>query len=577
MANLIQHKRSSTSGVVPTSGSLSYGELAINYADGKLYTKLNNNTVVNLGVTSISGVGIRPSSGVFSGSVTASSFSGNGSSLTGLALGLSVGGLYNYSEDFPVSIGVNEFEIPVRTNYISAPAVFAVDWADNAWNSENAVTSQYVISGVYTGGNQNIAGVKTFTSQIINTAAGQSNTAAGQIYLNGTTSNRIDFNVNGLNTPNIFTRSVGTKINLYPSYATAVGTDFAIGIAGNVGSPSTLWNSVYNSNSRFEWYAGSTNIATLTGSGIFTVGGTTSQINVDNLRLDGNTFSSTNTNGNIIISPTGNGNVGIATTSPSGKLHVDGEIFVDNLKLDSNILGVNSNNTDIQILSSGIESNIFIGPSPPTVVTPGEQGYRVSAQSLYVFDSFGFGESGDIVGEAIRLTWNNGIATLVVNNNSGTGGSAFKAVADSGAAVQGRFQLRGLVTDDYARKINEILFTTTSNNTANIVLTRSGSADSLIIPAQTTWCFVINLSAYNYTDNIGAAWIFKGAIRRNNSGGTTIIGTVSEDSWKEAGMSSASANVVANDTNESLDIRVTGLSSKNIRWTASVDLTQVNN
>ena len=65
MANTIQHKRSSTSGATPAASGLSQGELAINIADGKLYTKNNSNTVINLGVTSISGAYITPSSGNF--------------------------------------------------------------------------------------------------------------------------------------------------------------------------------------------------------------------------------------------------------------------------------------------------------------------------------------------------------------------------------------------------------------------------------------------------------------------------------------------------------------------------------
>jgi len=40
-------------------------------------------------------------------------------------------------------------------------------------------------------------------------------------------------------------------------------------------------------------------------------------------------------------------------------------------------------------------------------------------------------------------------------------------------------------------------------------------------------------------------------------------------------MNSTSASVVADDTNEALEIRVTGLTGKNIRWVAVVDISQV--
>ena len=49
MANTILHKRSSTASATPSAGSLVAGELAINTADGKLFTKKDNGTVVEIG------------------------------------------------------------------------------------------------------------------------------------------------------------------------------------------------------------------------------------------------------------------------------------------------------------------------------------------------------------------------------------------------------------------------------------------------------------------------------------------------------------------------------------------------
>lgn len=48
MAQTIQLKRSSTSGATPSAGSLSAGELAVNTADGKVFTKKDDGTVVGL-------------------------------------------------------------------------------------------------------------------------------------------------------------------------------------------------------------------------------------------------------------------------------------------------------------------------------------------------------------------------------------------------------------------------------------------------------------------------------------------------------------------------------------------------
>ena len=49
MATVIKPKRSETALAVPTAGSLATGELAMNVADGKLYTKKTDNSVVEVG------------------------------------------------------------------------------------------------------------------------------------------------------------------------------------------------------------------------------------------------------------------------------------------------------------------------------------------------------------------------------------------------------------------------------------------------------------------------------------------------------------------------------------------------
>ena len=119
----------------------------------------------------------------------------------------------------------------------------------------------------------------------------------------------------------------------------------------------------------------------------------------------------------------------------------------------------------------------------------------------------------------------------------------------------------------------------TSDATANTVLTLDGltpsSSNRLTIPAKATWNFTVKISAYNDTDSTGAGWTINGSIRRNGSNGTAILGTNTSSSWTDTAMSTASASVVADDTNEALEVRVTGIAAKNIRWCAVVDITQV--
>ena len=102
------------------------------------------------------------------------------------------------------------------------------------------------------------------------TAAGSATTGASQLYLNGATSNRIDWSDVGTGTPTFTTRSDGTKALLYPALSGSQ-VDYAIGI-----NAATLWSSVpVNSSSfYFKWYGGETQIASLDGTGALAVSGT---------------------------------------------------------------------------------------------------------------------------------------------------------------------------------------------------------------------------------------------------------------------------------------------------------------
>lgn len=87
----------------------------------------------------------------------------------------------------------------------------------------------------------------------------------GNLRLVNPTSNRIEFNSVGIGAPTFTTRSAGTKVVLFPTL-NASNTDYAIGFEG-----SALWQSVQNNLAQFKWYAGTTQVAGLSGNGAFTV------------------------------------------------------------------------------------------------------------------------------------------------------------------------------------------------------------------------------------------------------------------------------------------------------------------
>jgi len=99
MANTIKLKRSSTANAVPTSGSLEYGELALNYTDGNLFFKTAGNAVTLIASTQTAN---------YSGNVTAGNLVVNGISSLGNVGNVSItGGTNGYVLSTNGSGGLN--------------------------------------------------------------------------------------------------------------------------------------------------------------------------------------------------------------------------------------------------------------------------------------------------------------------------------------------------------------------------------------------------------------------------------------------------------------------------------------
>ena len=78
----------------------------------------------------------------------------------------------------------------------------------------------------------------TLTGQLVSAQANSTADGGGQIFLNGTTGNRIDFSTAGGGPPTTTSRSAGTKLVLHPK-VTINSVDYGLGIDAN-----TLWSSV---------------------------------------------------------------------------------------------------------------------------------------------------------------------------------------------------------------------------------------------------------------------------------------------------------------------------------------------
>jgi hypothetical protein len=213
--------------------------------DGNLTLPTVGSLIGNLIVPgSIVGSGASPapyisgfSSANFVGNVTANYFLGNGSQLTSLPA-------------------------PTVTQDITSNGAMSIMLYDGNIKYNNYATVE-PSSGNITGGNLITSG------QITSTKAGNLSDGGGQLYLNGSGNNRIDFNTNGTGAPTFTTRSAGAKVVLYP-VINGTSTDYALGVDSG-----TFWSGIPAADAGifFKWYAGTTEVANLSGTGILNVAG----------------------------------------------------------------------------------------------------------------------------------------------------------------------------------------------------------------------------------------------------------------------------------------------------------------
>jgi hypothetical protein len=174
----------------------------------------------------------------------------------------------------------------------------------------------------------------TVGGQITSTGAGNTATNGGQIFLNGATLNRIDYNTNGTGAPEYTTRSAGAKVVLYPSISGSA-TDYALGVEAGA-----LWSGIPGNDGGqfFKWYGGNVPVASLSGTGIFSVAGTVTGANI----LTGGIISATGTAtaGNVltggIISATGT--IESANTITGGNLATGGTVSATGTATAGNVL-----------------------------------------------------------------------------------------------------------------------------------------------------------------------------------------------------------------------------------------------
>jgi hypothetical protein len=110
---------------------------------------------------------------------------------------------------------------------------------------------------------------------------------------------------------------------------------------------------------------------------------------------------------------------------------------------------------------------------------------------------------------------------------------------------------------------------------AILYLDGAGATLRVTMVAKSSWHFTAKVAAYNDTDALAGAWEIRGCIRRDGANGTAIVGTNTTETYTEGGMSACVVTVTADDTNEALQVNVTGIAAKSIRWHAAILTSEV--
>jgi len=518
-----------TAGLISATGNVTGG----NVLTAGLISSTGNLTAGNIStagnVTAANFIGNISGNIDAAGSNTEIQFNGPGDVLTANA-----NFTYNYATNLMTVNGGN-----IATGNLSATG---------NTTSGNVLTGGLVsATGNLTSGNVNTAIVST-TGQIVSTAAGNLDTGGGQIYLNGTGNNRIDFSTAGTGAPAFTTRSAGAKLVLFPNLGNAAA-DYAFGIDSG-----TLWSGVPDSTGNFKWYAGTTIVANLSGTGIMSVSGNIIGANILTAGLVSATGNATA--GNVLtgglVSATGNATAGNVLTG--GLVSATGNITTSANIVTNNIVGSNVTITSAGILDLLPTGNIAVNSKNINNLADPVQDQDAAtkiyvdtvAQGLDIKASVVYSTANTLTNLNGAYTYNNGASGVGATITfSGTG-----AFTPDGTAVS--VGQRILVRDEVGAFVNNttpsaafngIYVVTDAGGGTNAVLTRALDFDNgspsgeipgafTFVEAGSTWadtgwvCTTNNPVTVGTTQIIFTQFSGAGSYTANTSAGISLTGTV---------------------------------------------------
>ena len=456
MAQTLRLKRSSVAGRVPTTASLQTGEIAINTADGLVYIRKDDDSIIPLiGVNTAAVTG----SVVLLGSITATSFTGSfagdfsGSINATLAKSASNGaGIATFTFD-----GSNNVTISLDTgsahftsgvnNLIAVGTALSASYAVTASYAENANAAQTAVTASYTLIAQQVLGLDTgsfVTTGSISNATITLNQADGSSF------NLVVDNVaNATSASYAATASIATSSSFAENADTATSASYATN-AGNATTASfstqasTSVSSSYALSASYAESSTFSTFATFAGKPLidvintspykhyvtFTTGGGYNQIGIDPQVLsytpDTNELDH---KGNLIVS----GNIGL-----TGDV-VGNDVFVSDWGSVSASLAsiqVGANNLTLQqVTDIGSSTTNSITAPSFTGSLSGTASYALVAEfalNVAPVDSGSFLTTGSIAGDTITLQKIDGSTfNLTVNNVANATSASYAGFASS--------------------------------------------------------------------------------------------------------------------------------------------------
>lgn len=238
-------------------------------------------------------------------------------------------------------------------------------------------------------------------------------------------------------------------------------------------------------------------------------------------------------------------------------------IILDATTSSTNYLGTGLNNIIIGTLNDGY------GGYDPYVQMGAEEPYLGSYSFFCIGSNNKFKDSSEsfIIG--------NNSSSISANHSIAIGKNAFIDNSGQMSYSNGKFQY-----DGDSQKITYLVRGTTIGNNS-CILTLDGNSVSntniLLVPAETTWAFYGQISAYDYTNGYGAAFNIRGGIRRNQYDETKLIGSFIKESWIEPEIENIYVSITANNTDKTLQVESFGKSGSNIKWTCELNIIQNSN